>query len=74
MRIHSIEWHERNLESYKDSLERKIRERDRLQREVDTMTESFIFRRMQIEKARKMGKESFDADRFCVTRKRVQDE
>ncbi len=65
----TIEWHERNLANFNQSLNAKYHEESRIRDEVRRMEDELVFRRHQIAEAKKRGKKSFDGERFCVKRK-----
>lgn len=66
-----IEWHERCLENMKRTLERDEQSLSDLQSRVDDLNNKISFYASQICRAKLMGKDGFDSDRFLVAKKRA---
>ena len=61
-------WHRNNLKNLLHSLEWARRERDSAQKDYEQIQSNFIFYQHQIEEAEKEGRDSFDRERFRLTR------
>lgn len=60
----SIQWHERCLASMEQALRAKIEQRAALEREIAKLGHTCQYYAQQIGKARALGKDGFDEDRF----------
>lgn len=60
----SLTWHEECLKNFNASLAKRGLELQRLQEEVKLMTIEANFRKAQIDEARRLNREDFDAEKF----------
>ena len=65
----SMKWHEDVLKNQKLSLASVAKTIERLQSQYADQLERVIFHEVQIEKAKQLGKDGFDEERFMKTRK-----
>jgi predicted RNase H-like nuclease (RuvC/YqgF family) len=64
-----IAWHQRNLESEKATIETYYRQRKDMDARIDRLNEQIILLTKQLIRARAEGKQSFDAERYCKSKK-----
>lgn len=60
----SLSWHEEALKNFNSSLAGYQRQLSELSEKVKLMTIEANFRKAQIEEARKLGRDSFDDEKF----------
>jgi len=68
----SIKWHENVLKNQKSNLATMAKNIERLQSDYVKQLERVIFHEVQIQEARKFGKDGFDGERFMMKRKARQ--
>lgn len=68
MKIHSIEWHEKNLKNQKSYLSKLLREAVSLKNRIFFLEQDIAFLEYQIEEAKKIGKDKFNRDKFRVSK------
>jgi hypothetical protein len=59
-----IQWHIDCLKGWRESLERKKQEVDNARKELERMQGKLLIYAMQIDRAKKLGKDGFDEDKF----------
>ena len=77
MEQNSVEWHEdclKNLRYYLKNLryshERVKKEFDRIKGDLERMEKEILFKSYQINEAKRIGKTSFDRDKFKVVKEK----
>jgi len=63
-----LSWHEENLKSFLIFLSGKFEERQKLDVELGRLKDELLFRRHQINEAKRQGKVDFDPEKFCIKR------
>lgn len=67
-----LSWHETVIVNWAASVERKCKELDQCQREFDAMRIRLDFYTRQIERAKRLGKDGFDREKFMQKHKDSQ--
>lgn len=67
--VNSIAWHERNLNNVILTCEKQLKEINDLNKKLDKSLIGARRLELQIETAKKEGKDKFDADKYLVNRK-----
>lgn len=63
-----IEWHEECVRNHRATLENEKRQLEGLLRRIEKSEEQLAFHELQIEEAKRLGKTSFDRDRFLANK------